>query len=385
MEGGPSRSPSASLTVAGYQPALDGLRALAITAVVVFHSAPNLLPGGWWGVDLFFVLSGFLITSLLMQETDRFGSIKRLAFYARRALRLWPAFALVLLFCTAIALGSKNPKNGLESVAMSGLYVMNWNRAYAWFPDVGLGHTWSLAMEEQFYLVWPFLLTIFLPRRPLAWTLGLIAAVLALRVAMLSAGASTERIMNGFDTHSDGLLIGAALAIVNIRHPKAVPWLAKGALVIAPIAIILLAVPVETKYVDSFGLTIVAIVSASLVVLGMTSRIAGGILSLGFLRYTGKISYGWYLWHMPVLSLGVHHLKGGLPLVSALAVASYSIAALSYHFVERPILRLKARFSPLSREQHLPDGDPASNDRLPHAVAAMQTIARPARPAVQRP
>ena len=134
-------------------------RAIAVTSVVIFHARPDILPGGWWGVDLFFVLSGFLITSILMQETVRFGSIDRFAFYTRRALRLWPALFLVLAFCAAVALRSKNPRVGLAAVAVSGLYLMNWNRAFDLFPSIGLSHTWSLATEEQFiscgHFFWP--------------------------------------------------------------------------------------------------------------------------------------------------------------------------------------------------------------------------------------
>ena len=103
-----------ALNWTGYNPAFDGLRGIAVTSVVLFHAAPSILPGGWWGVDMFFVLSGFLITSLLIREVNKSGSINRLAFYARRALRLWPAFALVLAFCTALAIGSNHPREELE-------------------------------------------------------------------------------------------------------------------------------------------------------------------------------------------------------------------------------------------------------------------------------
>jgi peptidoglycan/LPS O-acetylase OafA/YrhL len=339
------RAPSAGLAVREYQPALDGLRALAITAVVVFHSS-NLLPGGSRGVDLFFVLSGFLITSLLMQETAKNGAIDLRAFYARRAIRLWPAFLLVLAATASSAYWSQNPRDTLRAVAISATYLMNWNSAFEFRPEATLGHTWSLAMEEQFYLVWPFLLAFVLPRRPLACTFGLIVAVLALRVAVVLGGGSVSRIYNGFDTHSDGLLIGAALAMTSAKHPQVIRRLSEVAPFIAPAAIFLLVVPGQTKFAQSIDLTFTAIVAASLLVLGMTSRIATRILSLGPLRYTGKISYGWYLWHFPVLQIGAHHLKGGPFLALGLGLASYAIAALSYQFVEKPALRLKARFAP---------------------------------------
>ena len=204
-------------------------------------------------MDLFFVLSGFLITSILMQETVRFGSIDRFAFYTRRALRLWPALFLVLAFCAAVALRSKNPREGLAAVAVSGLYLMNWNRAFDLFPSIGLSHTWSLATEEQFYLLWPFFLAFFLPRRPLAWTAALVLAVVTLRVAMVADGYSVARTYNGFDTHSDGLLIGSGLAMLN-ANGRLFYWLVRCAPLGVPAAAVLLAMPPESAFAEAFGL-----------------------------------------------------------------------------------------------------------------------------------
>jgi peptidoglycan/LPS O-acetylase OafA/YrhL len=285
-----------------------------------------------------------------MQETAKNGSIDLPAFYTRRALRLWPAFLLVLAATALSAPWSLNPRNDLRAMAIAATYLMNWNSAFELWPEAALGHTWSLAIEEQFYLVWPILLALILPRRPLAWTLALIAAVSALRVAMILGGASSSRIYNGFDTHSDGLLIGAALAMLSTKRPQIVRRLSKAAPFIAPAAIFLVAAPGGMKFAQSIGLTITAVVAASLLIFGMTSGIAGRILSLSPLRYTGKISYGWYLWHFPVLEVGTHHLKGVPFLALGLGLASYAIAALSYRFVEKPALGLKARFSPLKKE-----------------------------------
>ena len=354
-------------TLNGYHPPLDGLRAIAVTSVVVFHAAPNLLPGGWWGVDLFFVLSGFLITSLLMQETARFGSIDRLAFYARRALRLWPAFLLVLAFCAVLAIGSKNPDQGLTAVAISGLYLMNWNRAFKLYSDVGLGHTWSLAMEEQFYLVWPFILALILPRRPLLSVGALILAVICLRLGMVAAGVGPERTYNGFDTHSDGLLIGAALAMLN-TNGWMLRWLIRTAPFAVPAALALYALPVEMTFTQAIGTTLTAVVSAGLIVLSLTSAPSRWALSLAPLQYTGKISYGWYLWHIPVLTLGLHRLPHFPAIGFALVTAAFAIAALSYHFVERPLLRLKGRFAPAKVRQAAPVARSTDDDRKAHEL-----------------
>ena len=190
-----------------------------------------------------------------MQEAARFGSIDRSGFYTRRALRLWPALFLLLMFCTVVAFGSKNRSEGLTAVAVSGLYLMNWNRAFGLFPSIGLSHTWSLATEEQFYLLWPFLLAFFLPRRPLAWTSALILAVVTLRVAMVAAGYPEARTYNGFDTHSDGLLIGSGLAMLS-ANGRLFFWLVRCAPLGVPTAAVLLTMRPEWAFAEAFGLTL---------------------------------------------------------------------------------------------------------------------------------
>ena len=282
-----------------------------------------------------------------MQETVRFGSIDRFAFYTRRALRLWPALFLVLAFCAAVALRSKNPRVGLAAVAVSGLYLMNWNRAFDLFPSIGLSHTWSLATEEQFYLLWPFLLAFFLPRRPLAWTAALVLAVVTLRVAMVADGYSVARTYNGFDTHSDGLLIGSGLAMLN-ANGRLFYWLVRCAPLGVPAAAVLLAMPPELAFAEAFGLTLTALTSTALIVLAIGSAPVRWALSLSVPRYVGKISYGLYLWHPPLFSLG-HHLPNFPGLTFVLVLAAFVISAASYHLVERPCLRLKGKFSRAER------------------------------------
>ena len=157
-----------STSVLGYQPALDGMRALAVVLVAGVHTHPRLVPGGSIGVDAFFVLSGFLITTLLVEELDTRGHISSGRFYARRALRLLPALAGLLFVVTgwAVFVAAPNTRhNALLEVAAAASYTRN----FTWWshvPGTLLGHTWSLAVEEQFYLVWPVLLGLSLrPRR----------------------------------------------------------------------------------------------------------------------------------------------------------------------------------------------------------------------------
>ena len=148
-----------------YEPSLDGLRAFSILSVVIYHLSEDSLPGGWSGVDTFFVLSGYLITRLLAGELVMNGEIQFLQFYIRRALRLGPALVCLLAFVVLLVLIFRD-LNLLRAAALSLIYMMNWNRAFDWFPPTLLGHTWSLSMEEQFYLLWPGLFSFVYNRRP---------------------------------------------------------------------------------------------------------------------------------------------------------------------------------------------------------------------------
>jgi len=141
-----------------YIPSLDGLRAIAVTSVVIYHANQAYCPGGWAGVDVFFVLSGFLISTILLDEFATSKVIDFRKFYIRRALRLLPAFACLIFVLLIFSLASRHHRvQDLENILMSAAYLMNWNRAFGWIPGDGgfLGHTWSLSMEEQFYFIWP--------------------------------------------------------------------------------------------------------------------------------------------------------------------------------------------------------------------------------------
>jgi len=337
-----------------YTPSLDGLRAIAVTSVVIYHAYPSVCPGGWAGVDVFFVLSGFLISTILLQEFDRSGRLGFKNFYIRRALRLLPAFACLLLVSLLFSLMIRRHRiENLENILLSASYLMNWNRAFAWLPGEGgyLAHTWSLAMEEQFYLIWPVALLLLVKVRRLAPIIiaGLVVLVLAWRLHLVHAEANAERTSNGFDVHSDTLLIGCAVAFMAIG-PTARNFARNFAILpVAPMLLVLAKLQIQSALTQGIGLTFVGLCSAWIMIAAMEDGLLQRILSVRPLVYTGRISYGWYLWHYPFLVWGGHLFTHAntLALVTPLLVgASYLMAALSYHVIERPFLRLKDRLKP---------------------------------------
>ncbi|MEO8749542.1 MAG: acyltransferase, partial [Allobranchiibius sp.] len=218
-----------------YRPALDGLRGLAVAAVVVYHVWPDALPGGWLGVDVFFVLSGFLITSLLVAEWNSWGTISLLGFWAARARRLLPALVAMLLAVSVASYFWTIPSRRLPvslDVISALFYVANWRMLYSdeqYFADtVGLPspvlHTWSLAIEEQYYLLFPLLLLLLLAltrglsphrrRNVLGAALLVLAALSAWRMgALYVPGSDPNRIYYGTDTRIFELFIGAAAGV----------------------------------------------------------------------------------------------------------------------------------------------------------------------------
>jgi peptidoglycan/LPS O-acetylase OafA/YrhL len=341
-----------------YKPQLDGLRALAITLVVIYHINPSLLPGGWIGVDVFFVLSGYLITSILEHELCATSSIATGNFYVRRVLRLTPAFWLLLAFVIFVDVLFSHKVDGLRAVFLSAAYLMNWNRAFGWYPQTLLGHTWSLAMEEQFYLVWPLILCVFGRRSPLGFILGAACAVVAWRVYLVCSGADPERTYNGFDTHSDALLIGCALAFAKSGSPLESFSLRFGWVPIFVILLSSVTLTHESPLTQSFGLTITALAAAWLLWATLHDDRIARLFSIKPAVYTGRISYGWYLWHYPIISLGAHlteKLGHRALFAAASATLAFAIAALSHKYVEAPFLRMKARFAAkdqLDRRDH---------------------------------
>ncbi|HWY80520.1 MAG TPA: acyltransferase [Roseiarcus sp.] len=327
-----------------YNPALDGLRAVAITFVLLAHSFSRVFPSGGIGVDIFFVLSGYLITSILTNEINQTGTISWGGFYWRRFLRLTPALLMLAAFQFAHA--AVSPHNGpeiRESTVIALLYLQNWNMALQLGPADLIGHTWSLATEEQFYLLWPLLLPFISKRRP-ALIIGLAAIAMTFaRFYLWKLGSSYDRIQFAPDVRPIGLLIGCGLAMIpSARWPRlsaTVPFCLVAFL-------FALSVLVPDRLCWSFILAPLAASSATAVLI--VALQSGGLFSkaLSFAPavYVGRISYGLYLYSAPIVVLvGVWKHYSGVYQLAAIGV-SVAAAAASYEFVEKRFLRLKNRY-----------------------------------------
>jgi peptidoglycan/LPS O-acetylase OafA/YrhL len=341
--------PSSSFV--GHLPALDGLRGIAVLGVMLVHldTAPDM-QGGFLGVDIFFVLSGFLITSILLREWQSAGGIDLRRFYARRALRLLPAFAILIVLC--------GPFASWPVLLTAVTYTMNWFSAFGWLNTDGpLLHVWSLSIEWQFYLVWPAVLLALLSFRSRRWLVivpGLVAFVVILaRAAMAVDVPAFERAYPGTDLHSDGLLLGCALAaavaqgqgIRGDRIRTALRVLAPAALALL-VCLVLVSNP-KTAFAFRVGIPLAEFAAAVIVLAAVADSRAPipRLMQIAPLVSLGKISYGVYLWDWPInvalTNLGVGSdslvavaLRLGLPILVALA---------SYRYVEQPALRLKSR------------------------------------------
>jgi peptidoglycan/LPS O-acetylase OafA/YrhL len=348
-----------------YWPALDGLRAVSILLVLTVHLrliAPHskgLLPaGGFLGVDMFFVISGFLITSLLLSEHRTNGSISLKSFYYRRALRLFPALAAVLLFACFVALvvGSFSAL-GLSHVRLAStiFYFTNWVRAYEGTDSWFLFHFWSLSVEEQFYLFWPALLLFLLRRRLLSKhilfiLLAMIIASAVLKPVLFLSGSPINRIYYGSDTRADSVLIGCGVAVLlsfgfiqpSQRAKLISRSLARGSAIVLAAFVFLAFDGFKLLYFGGF--TLVSLCSATVIVhLVLAPESAHSRwLSRPSMQWIGKRSYGLYLWHWPMFEIG-RLLSNEVLVVFAGLALTFLAVQLSYRYIETPFLRLKNR------------------------------------------
>jgi peptidoglycan/LPS O-acetylase OafA/YrhL len=353
-----------------YAPGLDGIRALAVFAVVCYHlgttSGVDVLPGGFLGVDIFFVLSGYLITSLLIAEARKHGRISIKQFYLRRARRLLPALYALLLIVGGIgAIWLPQQAARLRGDLLAALgYATNWwlvaqNSSY--FTTLGdrpplLTHLWSLAVEEQYYLIWPLILIVFFAikaRRRLMLTIvlaGVAASTIAAWV-LYDPYADPSRVYYGTDTRALAPLLGAALAIAvqPWKHRSRLPRRARHLLDVLGVGALLALTVIAAVLRDTDdalyrgGFLVIAALGAIVVgVGGHPGTALGEMLGTQPLRWIGERSYAIYLWHWPVCVLtrpGVDvPITGWANAILRIALALL-LAEISYHLIETPIRR----------------------------------------------
>jgi peptidoglycan/LPS O-acetylase OafA/YrhL len=326
-----------------YNPALDGVRALAVILVICNHQMQRIVPtAGWIGVDIFFALSGYLITSILLRELRRTGKISIGDFYRRRALRLTPALAVLASFELARSFFSHDGGSIREATFVGVSYIENWNMIYGWWPVGVMGPTWSLSVEEQFYLIWPLALILFVHRHPLEWiAVALIAMTIAELALWRGGGAGTEHTLQfSLGVRPVGLLIGAALPFLNATRWRLPAFAAPAALA----AIVAYAFTADRSAAVFLSAPMgVSLAAAALIICTHQAGAITSTLSLPPIRYLGKISYGVYLYHVPIFYVGEQHkihLPGYLYGIAILGLV-FVTAALSYEFIEKPFLRLK--------------------------------------------
>jgi peptidoglycan/LPS O-acetylase OafA/YrhL len=349
-------------------PALDGIRAVAVVSVLFFHAGVQWFGGGMLGVDMFFALSGFLITSLLVAEHRRTGTLRLGQFYGRRARRLLPALFIMLLIVAAYATWFAEPDTlaSIRGDALSTLvYFSNWHFVLSdqsyfvhFGPPSPLLHTWSLAIEEQFYLVWPLVALVVLRRRgPRA--LALVAALgvagsVALTWSLAAAGESTTRLYYGSDTRAQAVMVGAFLGALGpisgwVRRRPGWPERSLGRGVITALGLLgaagcvwgIHAVAGDNALLYHGGFALMAVATGAVIVsvAALPRSVLARVLSLSPVTYVGRISYGLYLYHWPIfLMLDNAHtgLLGWQLLVVRLA-ATAAVSVASFHLVEQPV------------------------------------------------
>lgn len=342
----------------GYQPALDGIRALSVLAVIAYHFNYGWARGGFLGVDAFFVLSGFLITTLLVSEFREHDTIRLVAFWLRRARRLLPALLLVLLFVALYTRTSAATwqRTGFRNDGLASLfYVANWRFIFtkqSYFElftgSSPLRHMWSLAVEEQFYLVWPLVVLLCMRvgrGRLRVLTTLCVAGTVASIVVMASTynAADPTRAYFGTDARAHSLLIGALLSMLLLARNAT----SQARRVVQPLGVVA-AVAIVIAWTRVAGTTggyyrggsaLYAVAVAVVIAAALQGGVLGGLLAVGPLAWIGRISYGLYLWHWPIdvwLTAGRAGIHGTALNLFRLGV-TFAAATLSYYLVERPI------------------------------------------------
>lgn len=381
----------------GRIPGLDGIRAIAIIAVLIYHFTPNALPGGFIGVDVFFVLSGFLITTLLLRDVATHGRLRLGRFWVRRARRLVPPLVtVVVVSIVAARMVGGDLLVGIGRQVLGALtFTTNW-------LEIGAGtsyfhHTspllfvnfWSLAVEEQFYLLWPLVLGVVLAltvraRQRVAVALSLAAGSALLMALLYEPGSDATRVYYGADTHVFGLMLGAALAFAwagpgraGLLHPLWQRW--RGLAVIASLAVLILLMRVltDTSAWTLRGGLLLACLATAVLIAALLER--GGpwrsLMQARPIGWLGSRSYGIYLWHWPVLTIlgalvpyAAGTTRGTVVLLSALTI-TLVLSELSFRVIETPVRRYGFRQS--LRRVRAWVGTPWHASRTPRIVAGL--------------
>ncbi len=346
---------------------LDGIRGSALLFMLAYHLDRSEPKSGFFSIDMFFVLSGFLITSLLVGEREKSGLIHFGNFYARRALRLLPALfeLLVLVLVLSLIFGNRvESHQTLTSIPYTLFYIANWHQVYGYLGSLGmLDHTWSLSLEEQFYFIWPItlvgLLTVFKNNRRLL-AIGLMCASVGDMIYRYVLVWDNHSFPSGFlrvyyatDTHCDGLLMGCGMALLLASRTKPASDLArKLSKASACVGVVVLAVVMfafNPFIVSSYANGIpIAVFSVAAIIWNLVTdpvRWIAAILGSKPFVFLGKRSYGFYLLHWPIYILitsywGIHRNRCDLTEL----VLTFIAGTLSYKYIEEPFLRRKVKF-----------------------------------------
>lgn len=347
----------------GYRRSLDGLRAISIILVLLDHGkiVPEMF--GFIGVNTFFVLSGFLITTLLMAEWKERGTIDLGYFYLRRMLRLYPALLAMLLAFGIYAWLTNSGKSlatDLHEILWALFYLTNLVKIFGADPGFNLGHTWSLGVEEQFYLIWPVLLLFLLPRNSrgslACWIfLGVVLSVslrFYLLAASLTPAVDPDRMVYGLDTRADSLLMGCLAAVLvssgfltQLPDRKLVSGLLAWGLLLGLLS---LGFCRRTPVFICGGWLLASALAAALIMqlVAAVRTPLHYLLENPVMVYIGQISYGLYLWHVPILGALKRY---DLPWQNLKYLAFvFPVVLASYYFIEKPCLQLKKKFQKVS-------------------------------------
>lgn len=348
-----------------YNPALDGLRAVAILLVILSHAHAPMFDGAFFGVDLFFVLSGYLITALLLKEMQATGRVDFWQFYRRRFYRLMPPLALFLaVYCLVAPWVWPELEDVYTDSLVSLLYLADYGIAFYDSPDTLL-HMWSLSVEEHFYLVWPVAL-LWMARRAGPGQLWRSIAVLFVvgwvwRVLCVALGQEFYAVFFRFDTRTTGLLLGSLLAALIIDQHPLLARLQKHLprLMWIPLAVpLLMAMEWGDKGPLVWGLTVVEVASLVILLAVLPGKgLIFDMLSAPSLVYIGKLSYGIYLWHYPVVRWLRAEFAWPVAVIAGFLIST-ALAALSFYTIERWALRMR---------------DSAPKAKLPKADATPET------------